>query len=295
MTATLGTCLFVASVHGIHIGRRSSEVAQVAFEVGLLDYFLHFAKDALLATRCDKLALMHGDGAEGASAEAPAMNGDGVLNHVEGRYALAFVFGVGQTGVGQLVNSIELFGGERRIGRVYDDESRSLSRPLHKIGGAYGLDDALGVHLVGFNLYVPDVLGLGTLGTQALFVRMEDEGFAVIPFTRFCAALRSLCYVGYLRNVAQVFAVAQSFGNLGNGFLSHAGDDEVGSRLDEDGRSQTVLPIVVVGESAHRSFNASEHDGHVGEELFEDFRIDDGGVFWSAVVSAVGAVGVFRA
>ena len=58
------------------------------------------------------------DGAEGAAAKASAMDVDGELNHVEGWDALALVFRVRQSCVGQVVGSIELFGREWRKRRV---------------------------------------------------------------------------------------------------------------------------------------------------------------------------------
>ena len=49
-----------------------------------------------------------------------------------------------------------------------------------------------------------------------------------------------------------------------------------------------------MGDAAQRGLDAAEDDGHVGEELLENLRIDDGGVFWSHVVSTVGRVGILR-
>ena len=48
-------------------------------------------------------------------------------------------------------------------------------------------------------------------------------------------------------------------------------------------------------EPAHGSLDAAEDDGHVGIELLEDLRIDDGGVFRTHVVTSVGAVGILGA
>ena len=45
----LMTKVELLSMHRIHIGRRSSEVAQIPFEVGHLGDGFHFFKNALLA------------------------------------------------------------------------------------------------------------------------------------------------------------------------------------------------------------------------------------------------------
>ena len=89
----------VGSMHGIHIGTRSSKVTQIAFEVGHLGDGLHLSKDAFLASAHDEFALMRTDGAEGTSPETSTMEVDGELNHVESRDTLSFVFGVRQTGI----------------------------------------------------------------------------------------------------------------------------------------------------------------------------------------------------
>ena len=92
----------VAPVHAVHIGRGSSEVGEVALEVGHLDDLLYFLEDALFRAAGDELALMGRDGAESAASEATAMDVDRVLDHVEGRDTLALVFWMGLTGIWQV-------------------------------------------------------------------------------------------------------------------------------------------------------------------------------------------------
>ena len=53
---------------------------------------------------------MGADGAEGTSTEAAAMERHTELYHLVGRDALAFVFGVGQTCIGQVEALVKLFG-----------------------------------------------------------------------------------------------------------------------------------------------------------------------------------------
>lgn len=87
--------LEIAPVHAVHIGRRTSEVAEVAFEPGHLNDLAHLAQDVLLGPAGDKLALVGGDGAEGAAAEAATMDVDAKLDHLEGGDGLALYFGWG--------------------------------------------------------------------------------------------------------------------------------------------------------------------------------------------------------
>ena len=108
----------VISVHGIHVSRWSSEIGEMALEVGHFCDLFDLAQDAFLASTGDEFALMGRDGAEGASSEASAMDIDGELYHVEGGDALVLIFGVGQTGVGEVEGAVELGRCHGRIGGI---------------------------------------------------------------------------------------------------------------------------------------------------------------------------------
>ena len=92
---------------------------------------------------------MGGDGAEGTATEAPTMDVHGVTDHVVGGDALAFVFRMRLTGVGQVVGSIDLLSGHRGIGRIDHDEA---SIDL--------LQQALGMHHIRLLLDVSEILCL---------------------------------------------------------------------------------------------------------------------------------------
>ena len=104
------------------------------------------------------------DGAEGAAAEASAVDVDAELDHLVGRDALALVFGVRHAGVGQVERGINLRSGHRRIGRIDNDKVV-----------AHCLYDAGGVHHIRLFLDVAEVLGLGALVAQALFVAVQHD------------------------------------------------------------------------------------------------------------------------
>lgn len=97
----------VAAVHTIHIGGRSSKVRDVTFEIGHGNYLLGLSQNAFFRAANDKLALMGRDGAEGATAEASPVDVDGELDHLVGRNRLPLIFGMRQTGVGQIVGCIQ--------------------------------------------------------------------------------------------------------------------------------------------------------------------------------------------
>ena len=277
------TCLEVAAAHAVHIGRGSAEVGEVAFEVGQLGHLPDLAEDALLGAAGDELALMGGDGAEGAPAEASAMDVDGVTYHLVGGYALVLVFRVRQARVGQVEGGVELLGGHGGIGRIDDG-----------IDIAHTLQEALCVHLVGLLFDVAEVLGFGTFGAQALLVGVEHD----VVGRDATGDVALACEEDGLGEVVDGLhgdALVELFGNAHDGLLAHTVADDVGSGIAEDTAAQGVLPVVVVGEPAERCLDASQHDGHIGEELPQDAAVDDGGVFRPAVVAPVGAIGILRA
>ena len=74
--------------------------------------------------------------------------------------------------------------------------------------------------------------------------------------------------------------------------LAHAVDNQVGTRVVQDARTQTVLPIVVMRQSAQRGFNAAQHHRHTGKQLLQDAAIYDSGVLRTVVVAPVGTIGI---
>ena len=162
----------IAAMHAIHVGRRSAQVAEVAFEVGHLNDLPYLSQYAFLGTASDELTLMGRDGAESTAAEAAAMDVDAVLDHVVGRYPLALVFGVGLAGVGQVEGGVQFLRGHRRVRRV-DDDGGPSGEPL-STEAFKGLQKAVGVHHVRLLLNVAEVFGLVTLVAEAFFVAVED-------------------------------------------------------------------------------------------------------------------------
>ena len=108
----------VAPVHAVHVGRRASEVGEIALEVRHLDDLFHFLDDALLGATGDELPLMGRYGAEGTASEAASMDVHAVLDHVERRYALALVLRMWLSRIRKVERGVELGCGHGWIGRV---------------------------------------------------------------------------------------------------------------------------------------------------------------------------------
>ena len=269
----------VFSVHAVHVGRRSSQVTQVAFEVRHFRDGFYFLQDAFLASADDELSLMGRDGAEGAAAETAAVNVHRELDHLVRRNTFVLVFGMRQACVGQVERQVQFSLAHRRI-RWIDY--------YYLFAGL--LIDACGLVLVRFLFDVPEVFCLLPFVFQTVLVRMKLQ----VAFLR----LELVCQaeVSRLRQVLrQLVRFLQPLAQVCNRLFSHTVDEQVGSRIQQDGRAYLILPIVVMRQSAEGCFDASQYDRYVGVQLFQYLGIDDARIFRSHVVTSVGCVGIFAA
>ena len=135
-----------------------------------------------------------------------------------------------------------------------------------------------------------EVLSLGTLVVQTLLMAVEyDVGVPGLD------VLYEEYRLGQFEKVGDLTAVGQFVGYLDYRLLPHAIDDEVGTGIAEDTRAETILPVVVMSHASQRGLYAAEDDRDVRIQMFQNLRIDDGGIFRTQVVAAVRRVGVFRA
>ena len=156
--------VFIHSVHGIHIGTRSSQIAQITFEIRHFCNLFHFFQDAFLASADYELSLVGRNGTESTSAETSPVEIDGEFNHIISRDAFPFVFGMGQPGVWQVERHIQFALCHGRVGRI--DHYGLVSHILQDAGSfvfiAFLFDEA-------------EVFGLFLLIFQTLFMRVEDD------------------------------------------------------------------------------------------------------------------------
>ena len=74
--------------------------------------------------------------------------------------------------------------------------------------------------------------------------------------------------------------------------FTHTVDEEVGTGVDEDGGHEFVLPIVIMGESAHGGLDTADDDRYIGIELLEDPAVGDGAVIGSHTGFTVRCIGI---
>ena len=96
----------------------------------------------------------------------------------------------------------------------------------------------------------------------------------------------------YLMNYVDRTTFSELSAQLDDRFLTHAIDNHVGTAVAEYAWAHLVLPVVIVGEATERCLYATQHDRHIRIEFSENARIDNGRVFGTKVMTAVGAVGI---
>lgn len=156
--------LQVFPLHAVHVGRRAAQVGKITLEIGHFRDLPDFFENTFLAAVDDELALMGRNGAERTSSETSPMQVYRKLDHLVRRDAFSLVFGMGQTGVGQIERMVDFILRHRRIGRID-----------HYIPPAGGLDDALRVVFVAFFLDMPEIFGLRLHVFQTGLMGVQDE------------------------------------------------------------------------------------------------------------------------
>ena len=231
-------CLEVSAMHTVHIGRWTAQVTQITLEVGHLDDFLDFLQNTFLAAAHHKLALMGGDGAEGAAPEAAPVHIDGELDHLVGWDGLALVLRMGESGIGQVEGCVQFLCGHERERWIH-----------HNILAVYFLYHALCVYLVGFFLQVSNVLCLSLLVVQAFLVAVQND-VVVLVATWDLALLAVEHHLRHLVYLLDGLALSEGIGEFHDGTLAHTVEDEVGTRVAEDTLAKLVFPVVIVGDAS---------------------------------------------
>ena len=237
-TLTFLACLMVASMHTVHICRRTAKVAEIAFESRHFCHLFHLAQYAFLGAAGDKLALVGGDSAESTSSEASTMDIYRELYHLVCRNRLALVFGMRQTGVRQVKRGIKFLGSHRRIRRI---DHNSVS--------AYILQQSVGVHHVRLLLDMPEVVSLFLLVLQTFLMAVQKD--VVVGDTSghgvSGSEINSLWNIAYGPDGQSLVQLSAQFHHW---FFAHPIDNQVGTAVTQYAWPHLVLPVVIVGESA---------------------------------------------
>ena len=154
----------IFSTHLVHVGRGTSQITQIPFEVGHFSDGFYFLENTFLASADNELSLMSRNGTESTSTKASPVDVDRELDHFISRNPLIFVFRMRKTGVRQVERHVQL---SLRHGRIRRIGNHCLL--------SYLLKDAGSRIAVGFFLNMSEVLCLFFLVLQAFFMRIECQ------------------------------------------------------------------------------------------------------------------------
>ena len=272
-----------AAAHAVHVGRGGADVGEVAPEIGHRRDAAHLVENRPLRPRVDELALMRRNGAEGAAAEAAAVDVDRMLDHLPRRdVALAAVARMRRPFVGKVERPVEFFGRERRVGGVD-----------HHVTVARGFDQyAVRLHEVALRLDAAEIFGEGVRVGRALLVGVQQQPvFEPVDV----GAVGEERHLPEFAQQLGVVAVAHRRGYLLHDALAHAVDQQVGTAVDEDRGFERILPVVVVGEPPQRRFDAAHHHRRAGIEPFEDAGVGLDSVVGAEARRTARGVGVVAA
>ena len=178
---------------------------------------------------------MSSDCAEVAASETSPVRIDGILNHVICRYPLALVSRMRQFGKRQVPEGIHIFLTGRRI--------RGIN--LH-IAITAAFDDGIRMHHIGQSLNMMKILGKSAFVPLALLERMEFKH--ALPHLRLSAHIES--QLRNLMHIVKTSSCLDTLCKLQHRLLPHSIAEIISPARHENGRHETVIPVIVMRQSA---------------------------------------------
>jgi nitroreductase len=130
-------------------------------------------------------------------------------------------------------------------------------------------------------------------------VRLDAPGFVDAGRIDFEPALGRLApHEGRTAHVGDLLhrlARGQAMGDLDDGALGIAVQQQVALGVHHDRAADLVLPVVVMRDATQRAFDAAEHDRHVAPGFLAALRVDDGRAVGPLAADVAGRVGVVAA
>ena len=260
-----------AALEAVHVGGGAAHVGEGAAELRVGGDPFGLADNGGRAAALHRAALVHGDGAEVALAVTAAVGGQGEADGVERSHRAKFpVERVEVAGEVQVVDRVQLRGGQRQLRRVVDEKARVL--PLGQ--GLCGHRVAVGVEGAEHGNEPFPVSGRLREGWQ-------HEG----PGRRFGGGVAQAADRG--RRLAR----SHRPGQFDHAPLGHAVEQVVGLGVEQDRAPHPVVPGVVVGDAPQAGLDAAEHDGRgLFAAAADQVRVGDHRPVWPPVVAAARGV-----
>ena len=270
-----GSRLFVAG-GAAEICRRPADVVDVALEIGRFRHFPRFAQNGFVAAHLHDAALMEGQRAERAAAEAATVGNQTEAHLADGRHARP-VGRMRQVPVRKIVDLVHFLRGKRLLRGILND----------KFPRAVGLYEPLGAEGIGVLVLEEKALGIAPpVFLQFSVGRQPDRIHDAVRVGR--AVDRSVDE----GQIGGGKAAVQRVRRLDDAALSHAVEQQVGLRVEQNGALEPVGPVIVVRQPPQAGLNAADQDGNLRVRAADEVAVDHRGVVRAPAGHAAGRVGV---
>jgi len=245
----------------VRVAGRPPDVADRPVEKRLFLQALDTFHDRIFRPRDHVPSLMRNQSAESASAGTPAHCRNRVLDSLECRN-LFFIRRMRTPCITELAHTVEFSGGHRRLRRFHQHITPVVI--LQQLMPAPGIhlffdDDHLVHHRI------PVVLHLLERGKHHIrVVNFKFRGCLSPEKTR--SPL----------NAIERFAVLDSMEYLRRGKLPLPVDQDIRLGVNQHARSDLILPVVIMSNTAHARLHSAEHSGNSRKRRFAELGIDNG-------------------
>ncbi len=328
-------CLGALAAELVHVGGGAAQIRDDTGKARhLVADLFDFFQDRLFRAALDDAPFVLGDGAEGAAAEAATHDVDRGLDHVVGRDLLVAIGRVRHPLVRQAEHPVHLVGFEREGGRVDPDDAIAVGLGEGAGAARVGLvvQDArrMGVeHLVLLHPLERRQLDVGQL-PRLLLGRLHQDGLGLLRSrcSAFIVAAGGPFHIGVgngidaanLIELARIhpaparqrlladhggaanvlhgvdgLATCDAVSHLDQRPLGVAVDQDVGLGVDQDGATDGLGPVVVVGDAAQGCLDAADDHRHLFIGLFAALGIDQGSAVRPLAAHVPRGVGVIVA
>ena len=243
------------------IRRRAADIMDVALESRQLRQNLCFAQQRCMAPALDDAPFVRDDRTEIAATEAAALRDEAELHLFDGWHtAHLLVDGMIRPHVRQIVDFIHLRFRERHGRRV-----------LHDTPFAILLGKPLAANRILLEVFLFERGRKSMLVAPHVVKRRQFSVIVDVIKRRHAEARPRDILDGIDRH-----ALMQVRRDLKQRLFAHAIDEQVGHAVDEQRPAYLVRPVVIVRETPKARLDATDDNRHIGIELTQAVRIDDG-------------------
>ena len=180
-----------------------------------------------------------------------------------------------QTGIWQIESCVQFLCCHQRERRVD-----------HNIFSIHFLNHSLCMHLIGFFLQMAHILCLTFLVVKTFLMAMQDD-IVILESTRNVLFLTIENNLWHFVNLVHRFSFSKSVGKFYNRTFTHSIENKVGTRITENALAEFIFPIVIVTDTAQRSFDTAKSHRNIWEKFLQYLSIDDRRIVWTHVMARV--------